>query len=148
MVYSDGAERYRRNRRLKIKDRAIHIVDPIYVDRVCKLGEIWQAKLHPTWTYVDSESPDGGYDYILPSGKRVDQKLSFEHSNNLIAPKGYVFRADYYTLVTGRSEDDFVERGWATRAEFISAPLRDLKRGVLSYIIEQRYLHPMSEFPE
>jgi len=147
MIYEDGEKRYIRNRLMGIVDKAIHIEDPLYTDHMAKEAELFQHALHPTWIYEERFMPDKGWDFLLLNGKKIDCKWSKEHSNNLITPKGYVFKSDYYTFVTGPSKDDLVERGWATRAEFISAPVVNLGRGTYSYIVYQRYLHPMSEFP-
>jgi hypothetical protein len=146
MIYEDGAERFRRNRRLDIVNKAIYIVDNEATDTLAKLAEIYVAETH-NWPYVDKHRPDDGFDIILPNGIKIDVKWSSDPNNNLITPKGYVFKSHYYWFVTGPTKKDFVERGWATRAEFISAPVRDLGHRQPTYVVEQKYLHPVSEFP-
>lgn len=140
----DGAERYRMNRERGIIDRAIHIVDGPYIDHMAKLAEIWVAAKHG-WPYIDRDRPDDGWDIIMVDRKKVNVKWTKYGFGCLISPRNMPLKSDYYILVTGETEEEFVERGWATREE-LRSQIIDLGYGP-TFGLYQSQLHPMSDFP-
>jgi len=86
---------------------------------------------------------DGGTDFILPLGFKVDVKTA-RKPYNLIVEQGKV-DADIFILakyVDDTKEVSFL--GWAWKSEILSAPIKDFGHGILNHFIAADRLRPIA----